>query len=464
MTDLDLSRAPLGLVVATELIDAVVDLGDLAERHYLELKSTLDLSSKRDQEKLAKFILGAANRMPGHAATAFEGYAVMLIGVGNGSAPGIEPIEMLGLVNGVRRFLGATGPRWDVVWSPVEAAGKAVLVLVVDPPKNGQGPFPCRANGESLVDGRIYVRAEGATREATAEEVDMLVQRGRTASDATVEIGIELLGDLVSYEVDEESTIDRYISNVRRSLLSALPKEPTKSSPNLEYSTALSDMTAKISAEFVRGSFLNSTTPESRSPDQYRDQIDDWEEEVRGSWADAREVLIGHLGRPCIFRITNQTSNFLNGVEVVLHLDGAIRGVPHQNEDRVANVRTLGIPDPPRRWGPRQRDLGLASLFRPTSFPAGMFGRPIAPSVRYRNSGSVTLEFHVGDLRPMGVYQSEDEVLVLVVDDLAVGAVHGGWELTAVGHNQVYRGEVAFSVGPCRQVTQAACRALGLIS
>lgn len=41
---------------------------ELGRAHYLELMSTLDLFTKKDKEKIAKFILGAAARMPETAA------------------------------------------------------------------------------------------------------------------------------------------------------------------------------------------------------------------------------------------------------------------------------------------------------------------------------------------------------------------------------------------------------------
>lgn len=41
MPEIDLGRAPLGVLAAQELIASVTEKGDLAERHYFELKSTL---------------------------------------------------------------------------------------------------------------------------------------------------------------------------------------------------------------------------------------------------------------------------------------------------------------------------------------------------------------------------------------------------------------------------------------
>lgn len=155
-SELDISRAPRGVLAAQSLVVAVAERGDLVERHYLELKSTLDPSTKKDKEKIAKFILGASNRMPETAATAFEGYAAMVVGVSKGSIAGIPPVEMMKIAKIVQQYVGAAGPRWDILWVPIEGSANQVLVVLVDPPMAGQGPFPCRSSGDSLTDGRIY--------------------------------------------------------------------------------------------------------------------------------------------------------------------------------------------------------------------------------------------------------------------------------------------------------------------
>lgn len=101
--------------------------------------------------------------MPDVAATAFEGYGVMVIGVAPGHARDVPPIEVLEIDKIVSRYLGASGPRWDLVRVPVSDSENEVLVIVVDPPKDGQQPFPCRRDGDGLVDGRIHIRADGET-------------------------------------------------------------------------------------------------------------------------------------------------------------------------------------------------------------------------------------------------------------------------------------------------------------
>ena len=92
-TALDLSRAPRGELAAASLVDAVAKVGDLAERHYLELKGPDDLASKVNKQKIAKFILGAANRLTDKAMEAFEGCAVMILGITAKGATGLPPMR-----------------------------------------------------------------------------------------------------------------------------------------------------------------------------------------------------------------------------------------------------------------------------------------------------------------------------------------------------------------------------------
>ena len=62
------------------------------------------------------------------------------------------------------------------------------------------------------------------------------------------------------------------------------------------------------------------------------------------------------------------------------------------------------------------------------------------PSISYKNGGSVDFNLDLGELRPRGTYESEDEEVVLVVADRSLTSIHGTWELTARDHNDVYAG------------------------
>ncbi|WP_430336270.1 hypothetical protein [Rhodococcus sp. ACT016] len=81
MADPDLTRIPRGQREWAALVGVLSEDDDRAERHFLELKSQIDLSSTGGGAKVAKFVLGAANRDPEQAAKRFDGHALMVLGV-----------------------------------------------------------------------------------------------------------------------------------------------------------------------------------------------------------------------------------------------------------------------------------------------------------------------------------------------------------------------------------------------
>lgn len=114
------------------LIDYVLRADDRVERYFLEVKSKIDLNSKRDQTKVAKYILGAANRDPIQAGRRFGGHALMFLGAGDGQVVGVPPFEAKDLALTVQRLMGVDGPRWD--FERISVNGNDVIIIVVDPP------------------------------------------------------------------------------------------------------------------------------------------------------------------------------------------------------------------------------------------------------------------------------------------------------------------------------------------
>jgi hypothetical protein len=212
--EIDLTRVPRGELAARALVEALAQTDDRAERHFLEIKSAIDLMSKEGIAKVAKFILGAANRMPEVAARYVEGHAVMVLGVGSGSTPGIEPVEALDIERGVRPYLSVNGPRWDLQRVPVDD-GREILLVIVDPPKIGQPAFPCFKDGPGLNNGQIIVRGDGETRQATGEEVLLLQQRGRVERP-DVDLTVAIEGAAVAYRCDESVLEDHIESETSR--------------------------------------------------------------------------------------------------------------------------------------------------------------------------------------------------------------------------------------------------------
>lgn len=463
MTDPDLSRAPRGVLAAQALVAAVAQQGDLAERHYLELKSTLDLSTKKDKEKIAKFILGAANRMPDVAATAFEGYGVMIVGVAKDAVTGIPPVEMMEISKIIQQYVGAAGPRWDVVWVPIENSDNQVLVVLVDPPLVGHGPYPCRANGESLTDGRIYIRTDGETREAKSEEVDLLIQRGLSGA-VEVDFAVEVLGDITPVTFDKATTVDEYISRERTRLISVLPRKepaPRAAATSIEGLRGVAGYRDAFAALSTIGSDPFSE-PEDRTEDEYLKSIDRWEQHFRNAWGAALSKIAASQLVPVVVRVTNRTTTFFHDVEVKLHLEGPVFAFDYSKPKWADDFSDLELPSPPRTWGPRKRSFGIPDYARFVNMIPSNLGTYVPPSVSFKNGGSVDLDLAVGELRPRGAYDSEDEEFVLVLADHAVTSIHGTWELTARDHNNVYTGEMDIAVAGARDFSAVARQILGL--
>jgi hypothetical protein len=478
---IDTSRIPRGERAARALVDAVATGDDRLERHYLELKGPLDLKNSKDKAKLAKFILGAANRMPDTAAVAFGGHAVMVIGVADGLLVGMPPVEHLDIEKAITPFIGTDGPQWDLIRVPVPDSANDILILIVDPPQWGQPPFSCRKDGDGgLVDGDIYVRGDGETRRAKSGDHAALARRTATASIPSIAFNVSMDGEAVPLIIDD-ATLEAYIAAERQRLLGALPRtkprpRPTRLSPEalerlLKSGAAEGPRQASMDLDAlsgIQGSLYDAVvdpaekwgsladtvgiaslflTPEPRTQEQYLAEIDSWERRVRTIWPGAVDELVRRRLPSVAPRVENLEEAFLHDVELEIHLEGDVRGVEAEFDEYKPTRSVLGLPHPPRTWGPKPFDTGrfhvpqyhLMGGPRPSAAPG--------PSMTWDNTGSVTLKFDVGVLRPRGTYVCPDSNLILVVDEPSHPPVRGTWRITARDHNKIYSGELVVPVG-----------------
>jgi hypothetical protein len=422
--EIDLTRVPMGELAARALVEAVARTDDRAERHYLEVKSAIDLKTKEGVAKVAKFILGAANRMPDIAARYFEGHSVMVLGVGGGSTPGIEPVEALDIDRGVRPYLSVNGPRWDLQRVPVED-GREVLLVIVDPPKMGQPPFPCFKDGPGLYNGQIIVRADGETRQATGEEVSQLQQRGRLERP-DVDLVVTVDGTAVAYSCDE-NVLEHHIERESARLIAALRSAERASQFGLSSAALIVGMGRR---------------EEDRSEDEYRQEIESWATACRTGWGKALDELAAVLTAPATITITNREQAFLEDVEVEVHLEGPVRGLRPVSRESFAAYDL--VPSPPRAWGPWV-DRSLFGAPHVPSYPY-MSSVTSVPTVTFRNGGSVDIAVQVGDLRPRQAYRTDGDEVALLVDEGDLSELSGTWRITARGHHAVYEGRLAVPV------------------
>ncbi|WP_216695327.1 hypothetical protein [Dietzia psychralcaliphila] len=191
---------PLGERALQAILDHVIAVGDEAETTHLEVKGSLDLSSKAGVAKVAKFLLGAANRRPREAARHFHGYAVLVIGAQKGNAPGVpRGVEAHELEDRLRPYLGPQFPAFEFGRIGIDAENETLFVIA-QPPLEGQTIFPCHKSfqsddrRDSLDDGAIYVRGTSNTRPARAGEVLALVERARGGGKPPIDLDVDILG------------------------------------------------------------------------------------------------------------------------------------------------------------------------------------------------------------------------------------------------------------------------------
>lgn len=159
----DTDFEPFGEEAWNTIFAAIVAGGDAVETYYLEAKSTVDLADREGRAKVAKFLLGAANRLPRQARHYFRGHAVMVIGAQEGRAEGVaRGTEAHELEDALAPYLGAEFPGFGFGTISLDGEREVVFIIAF-PPQDGQPIFPCRKSFQgsepkhNLTDGAIYV-------------------------------------------------------------------------------------------------------------------------------------------------------------------------------------------------------------------------------------------------------------------------------------------------------------------
>lgn len=173
--DIDTSGPLRGPRDLQRLVGAVVAAGSADESGWLECKSDLDLTKPEGRYKVARAILGFANRMPDTAANTCGGVAYILIGAEPGKVSGTQVIDTSNLEHGLTNYLGGDGPVWTPLYLQID--GKDVLVVMVEPPKWGDRMATLRKQSNGLPAGTVFVRAQSNTRPANDDEIKMLEDR-----------------------------------------------------------------------------------------------------------------------------------------------------------------------------------------------------------------------------------------------------------------------------------------------
>lgn len=429
---MDTSRPPLGERQRKALLAEILAGGDTAEKHYLEVKRQLDFSSKEETTKVAKFILGAANRLPATAERHFGGYAVMVIGAEKGSLPGVPAgTEVLDIEQKINKFLLPGGPQWELERAPADTPGQEVLFILVDPPQDGDPIYLCRADFQgskvNLSNGDIYVRAQGQTRKATAPEIDDLMTRAGKKSLPTPELTVTLSGEAHHLDLAPE-LLDKYIeSKVEKARIKHLsPPAITPSQRN--------PLFASLSAQLLMGMDSSSLSPEA-----FERQALEWEEQIRAEWQDNLGKIAGAALPGLVIELGNRQSTFLEAVRFDLTLNGAY-GVNTEEADDVTPDRLF----PPVIVQRNPFDHGLGAVL--PSYINNIRPNLSQYPLQWKNAGEdlhVTIE--LDQLRPGTPWVSDGDDFV-VISRQQVTALSGTWRATVRGHHEAFEGDVSLPV------------------
>jgi hypothetical protein len=437
----------ISLAQKCELIKAVRDApATESEPDWLEWKSTVDLSEKRWQCEIARFVLGASNRLPDRASQNAGGFAYMLLGVEPQNLCGVTRIDNADLENGVGAYTGGDGPHWNPEY--IEVDGADVLLVTIAPPKAGNPIFALAKEFDRYANGTVFVRRSGKTERATNSELRQL--QGRLLSGHVrpqLDIDIEFVDPaFVLTPLDlGEASIEEWIEVQRRDLARPKPT-PTKPSPN---PPDPQEVTSQITAiqEIIRrstsGTFEPRTVPEDRDPQEYDAAVEEYLRGLRaGIIGFARWMAV--MSRLNVLRLLlrNRTPDNYEEVAVHLHLPGEPRAYYSVREAKEEAEVGDELPKRPRKWGPRT--TRPRSLFSPPTIPR--FSPPDInihrPSIR--NDGSTTIDFHSFHLRPEAIRRLDP---ILLVAAAGPDEIVGEWQATSRSVSGVARGTVVIPLG-----------------
>jgi hypothetical protein len=197
---IDISRAPCTPEELAGLVQAVLGALPADELDWIEWKASMDLADKRVQGTIARHVLGMANRPPADARRHVEGCGYLLIGAEPGNPCGVTAVDPSQLSQGIQPYLGSEGPAWSPQY--VQEAGVTVLVIVVEPPEEGDHIFTLQkeftvttpaGGSRTYLAGTIFVRRPGRTDVAAPGNIRALEQRYAAPARAAEEHARRLL-------------------------------------------------------------------------------------------------------------------------------------------------------------------------------------------------------------------------------------------------------------------------------
>jgi hypothetical protein len=478
--NLDASAPLRSLPRLEELVRAVFRApASTQEMHWVEWKSEGDAAEGRWRARLAKQVLGMANRDPDAAAAWFGGCGYVLVGVEPGALNGTPVHDSAKLESWLAPYVGRTpnGPEWVSAYPEVD--GKRVLVLIVEPPRPGQGAWPCRRTfapdprtGDASVrlrDGAIYVRHKASTQEADSADVEMLTRRASGTRRRIAGVCVLLAPESHAGALDAyEETISGWAERERTALEPPPPPpaKPAKPEQGETQTVNIGDLppgtslraTAKMLADLsstLNGPFMRSMTDAFYEADKRTRE--DYDKQVDGYIAKAmkampafilRKSIERGLGRLALF-VRNDTEDPIRQLQVDLYIaaDGVQAFYDSDAPDIDLPKRPVMLGHGGRSKLPYSGGASLAGLRAPNyDYLSGSI-QPLGRGVKIDNSGSVRVTFDPVDLFPLETVGLA-EINLLARTDLAGTNLTTQWTARSRDASGVLSGTLGIPVDP----------------
>ncbi|MFI2708927.1 helix-turn-helix domain-containing protein [Micromonospora sp. NPDC018662] len=421
MLNIDTSKRPVRPAEWAAVLDAIYHAEPADEQTWLEWKSTLNLRSKEQMATIvAKAIIALANRDPVEAATHVAGVGILVIGLEPGNVPGVEQIDNADLDKMLTTYLGADGPVWQPHWDRYQA--KTILIIEVFPPAFGDPPHAFRKEFNNIPDGAIYVRRRARSVPADHRDVRRLADRyANRPEENSLDIAVAVdYGGPLSRFTWTDADVDAFIEVERARLLEPLDEVPSTRPRGLTFA----------------GMTLG-TDGESRTAQQYKDEVDQYLDQVRLSWPETMRSVAAYVLPTTVFTVTNLSTRNYRQLEVTLHVAGDADAVEVE-QDAELDLWQL-LPAQPEKWGSQAASL-LGATWLPYRPPSMPYVGPVGPATTLERGGSFTLIVRPLDLRPRQTAVLEGDYVVLIpatrTDEVIVS-----WSATATNVDATARGQ-----------------------
>lgn len=423
MIDFDVTRLPMGVPAWTAFLNAVEAADPADESEWIEWKVTLDLRTHRDLAKIAIFIVAAANRDPDVSSRWMGGTGILIIGLEPGVVRGVKQRDPAELDDEIGRLLGPQPPAWEP--RPMTYKGKPLLIITVAPPNAGDPIYTMERQTDLCGPGQVYVRRKGRSERANANDIRRLSRRLTSDRGPGLDISVDCdVGDGLPSMLFEQARVEGWLAKERDTLLQPLLEQERKEARQQRQPSSLLGLMgqAERAADIARAATTSFVEQETRTPNQFRQQVDRYISGCAAAMDDALKAIASHCLSPLSFYARNHTDKNFASLVVEVHVEGNVEGYRHRGYQ--ASLAEY-LPDRPRRWGPREKDFSAISSFVPRAPAPVMSTRP-----EIRNGGSTTIKFPPIDLRPRSTAELGNEVVLVVTESEATTLI-GNWTATA---------------------------------